>query len=134
MDSRISVTVFDWKGELYVGVDRIGRASDRRHAPRTRLATWHATLPESDVSEEVALLYMWMRLNEWITAGAPLMSEAITASPWGDRRGEALDGVSASALAATALPSQTEPPPVERRQPVGLSDGLSPEGSQPPLW
>lgn len=134
MDTSISLRLFNWRGDIWLTVDRIGCSDHRKHAPRERLATFHTwCLPE--VSEENALLWMYIQLNAWVGDGCPdARREAATVSPGGGTTG----GESAARVARQApeiaLPSQTEPPNVERCDGVAVSDGLLPEGEQLALW
>jgi hypothetical protein len=134
MDTSISVRVFEWRGEIGMGVDRVGRAGHRKYAPHTRLATFSATAVP-DLCEETLLLWMHERLTEWIGQGCPpCWREAPPASPQGTTGVVSRTGAPSGREPARSLPSQTEPPPLEHRGAVGVSDGLKPDGFTPPLW
>lgn len=70
MDAQIVARVFEWRGEIYVAVDRVGRASDRRYAPRHRVATWTATTKAAPTEAE-ATEYMIVILQQWLADGLP---------------------------------------------------------------
>ena len=70
MDAQIVARVFEWRGEIYVAVDRVGRASDRRYAPRHRVATWTATTKAAPTEAE-ATEYMILILQQWLADGLP---------------------------------------------------------------
>lgn len=134
MDSSISVRVFDWKGDIWLAVDRIGSADHRKHAHRDRLATFRET-PVHDVSEDVALLWMLEQLQLWVNAGAPFAwSEAPSAPPGGGRRGRPEAWACPRREGEDPLRSETQPPPLEDRASEASSDGLWPPGYQPELW
>lgn len=134
MDTSISVRVFEWRGELWLAVDRVHSAAHRRYAPRDRLASFHVR-PMREVSEPVACLWLLEQLTLWVNAGCPnARREAAPASPVGDRRGHRAIGAPRRASAESALPSQTEPPSLEARDGEAVSDGLKPLGTQPSLF
>ena len=56
MDTSISVRVFEWRGELNCTVDRVGNTDHRKHAPRTRLASFSTSAFEGN-SEVDAVLW-----------------------------------------------------------------------------
>ena len=134
MDSSLSVRVFDWRGDIYLVVDRIHSAPRRKYAARDRLATFHAT-PVRDVPEDVACLWMLEQLTLWVNAGCPYTRHAsATGAPLGGPQGARAPGAPSGPRPAPSLRSKTEPPPLEDSGAVGVSDGLAPPGVQPPLF
>jgi hypothetical protein len=130
MDTRIIATVFEWRGEIYVSVDRVGRASDRRYAPRHRIATWTATT-RANPSEAQAAEYMITILGQWLAEGMPrglhVPRQGLPGAPGGgggDRR------VATGKPASRALQSQEPPSRLIGSDAVGVSDGLQPPGEQ----
>jgi hypothetical protein len=134
VDSQISVLVSEWRGELLILVDRVGRSGHRRYAPRTRLATFRARAVR-EVSEDEACLWLLEQLTLWVNAGCPRTRRgAAPASPVGDHRGQRAIGAPTGAEGRTPLPSKTVRPPEEGSGAAGVSDGLKPNGAQPPLF
>jgi hypothetical protein len=134
MDSILSIRVFEWRDVLWGSIDRVGSSDHRKHAPRTRVATWRLpTVP--GVSEELAFLWLLDCLNDWVKDGCPdrrwTDREAVPASPSGDHRGAR---VAADDTPNEPLPSKTEPPADKKAGAVGVSDGLWPEGLTPHLF
>ena len=130
MDSQISVRVFDWRGEIWLAIDRVGRAPDRRYAPRTRLATFHAQ-PLRDVPESVAFLWLLEQLTAWVNAGCPSPSRAArSGAPQRGATGGETHGAPFGQAAENRLPSQTRPSAVKHSASVASTDGLTPPGEQ----
>jgi hypothetical protein len=134
MDTSISVQVFDWRGELWLAIDRVGRVAGRRYAPRARLATFHA-LPLRDVSEDEACLWMYDVVTSWVNQGCPrvhLTSAERSRLPLegdtGGRRAYEPSGPSDATLKEAA------DPPRDQRRAERVSGGLSPEGHTPPMF
>lgn len=128
MDTSITVHVFDWRGDLWLAVDRVGRHAGRRYAPRTRLASVHAQ-PMREVSEDEALLWMLDVLTLWVNAGAPTSQRADAQRPRRPQVGATGDGAPTCAWGAVTLPSENlPPPPMAERRAERVSDGLVPEG------
>ena len=101
MDTRISVQVFEWQGDLHCNVDRIGRADLRKYAPRTRLASF-TTHEDGEVGEQAAMTWAIMRLVDHLAISVDHSRAAGPASPSGDRRG---DTPGRRASVQTALPA-----------------------------
>ena len=130
MDTSITVQVFDWRGELWLTVDRLHRHGGRRYAPRDRLATFHVDALR-DVSEDEALLWLHEQLAAWVAAGCPRRRwtdrVAVSAPPGGGHGGRR---VATATRPGKPLPSKTAPPPLEGSGAAGVSDGLKPPGVQ----
>lgn len=134
MDTSLSVRVFEWRGELHVNVDRVGRVGDRKYAPRTRLATRSGPW-DGEVTEEAFLLAAIMVLVDYVGDIAVLASilaaQPRPASPSGDHRGER---VATGDTPSGPLPSQAVRPSVEHSASAASSDGLWPPGGTEPLF
>jgi hypothetical protein len=134
MDSSVTVQVFDWRGEIWLTVDRVGRVDHRRHAHRDRLATFHAQ-PVRDVPEDCALLWMLEQLTAWVNAGCPRPSAQRARGPLGGASGGTrANGAPPTPTADPALQSQTVPTPLVASASEASSDGLWPEGRTDPLF
>jgi hypothetical protein len=122
MDTSISVRMFEWRGDVWISVDRVGRAGHRKHAPRTPLVSIHSS-SDTPICEDVALLWLQGCLTEWVAAGCPRgHREAVSAPPQGATGVVSRTGVPPQLDRSKALPSQTEPAPVEHRGSEATSD------------
>lgn len=134
MDTSVVAYLFSWKGDLYFQVERVHRSSGRRYAPRDRLATWHTRAPLR-LSEDQAVEWMTACVNQWLAAGLPKHAwhegAALSAPPSGGHGGVR---VAPPIPGVSGLPSTTRPEPLEVSGAAGVSDGLQPPGTQPPLF
>lgn len=134
MDYSITVQVFDWRGDLWLSVDRVGRVAGKRFAPRERLASFH-TDAMHDVSPDEALLWMHEQLAAWVNAGCPRRSWTDAKRPRRPLEGAMGVGAPTGHQGLVTLPSENStPPPREERRAERDSDGLKPPGVQQTLW
>lgn len=134
MDTSVVAYLFNWRGDLYLQVERVHRSAGRRYAPRDRMATWHAQAPLR-LQEDEALEWFVACMTQWLNAGLPKHAwherEALPASPSGDHRGVR---VATGSRPSNALPSIAAEIPSGQSGAVGVSDGLTPPGVTDPLF
>jgi hypothetical protein len=134
MDTSISVRVFEWRGELHLVVDRIYPSGHRRYAPRVRVAAFHGEALPALLPAE-AMEWAVHQMTLWMNAGFPTEGGVAVSAPLeGPQGGSPRSGAPHTTEAGSALPSQTEPPSLEGRGGVAVSDGLRPLGTQPSLF
>lgn len=133
MDTTIEARVFEWRGVLSIVIDRVDRSGHRRLAHHHRLASYSLHF-DAALNEDQALSWAIACLTDWERAGCPRGGRVAAPAPLD--RGHGVDratGAPPQVKRSTALPSQTEPPPVEHRDGEAVSDGLYPPGVQLPL-